>query len=114
MTKKIIGVYKISNKIGPEEKYYIGYSRNIINRWYQHRYDLKRTDTAILIYNIIIINMVLIVLIMKYYTNVKMNLKHRNKNCIIWKILIYEMNYITQLFQIVMVYCITLKMQFKE
>ena len=42
MTKKIIGVYKISNKIGPEEKYYIGYSRNIINRWYQHRYDLKK------------------------------------------------------------------------
>jgi len=42
MTKKIIGVYKISNKICPEEKYYIGYSRNIINRWCQHRYDLKR------------------------------------------------------------------------
>ena len=41
MTKKIIGVYKISNKICPEEKYYIGYSRNIINRWKQHSYDLK-------------------------------------------------------------------------
>tara|TARA_A100001035_G_C27689621_1_gene457147 strand:+ start:210 stop:950 length:741 start_codon:yes stop_codon:yes gene_type:complete len=41
MTKIIIGVYKISNKICHEEKYYIGYSRNIINRWNQHRYDLK-------------------------------------------------------------------------
>jgi predicted GIY-YIG superfamily endonuclease len=41
MGKPIIGVYKISNTLYPEGKYYIGYSRNIMKRWEQHRYDLK-------------------------------------------------------------------------
>ena len=41
MGKPIIGVYKISNTLCPEGKYYIGYSRNIMKRWEQHRYDLK-------------------------------------------------------------------------
>ena len=31
--KKIIGVYKISNTLCPEGKYYIGYSCNIHKRW---------------------------------------------------------------------------------
>jgi len=41
MGKPIIGVYKITNTLCPEGKYYIGYSRNINRRWEQHRYDLK-------------------------------------------------------------------------
>lgn len=41
MGKSIIGVYKISNTLCPEGKYYIGYSRNIMKRWEHHRYELK-------------------------------------------------------------------------
>ena len=41
MGKPIIGVYKISNTLCPEGKYYIGYSRNIMKRWEHHRYELK-------------------------------------------------------------------------
>ena len=39
--KKIIGVYKISNTLCPEGKYYIGYSCNINRRWCIHRSTLK-------------------------------------------------------------------------
>ena len=39
---KIIGVYKISNTLCPEGKYYIGYSSNIKQRWQKHKYKLKR------------------------------------------------------------------------
>ena len=39
--KKIIGVYKISNNLCPEGKYYIGYSCNIRSRWDNHKWDLK-------------------------------------------------------------------------
>lgn len=39
--KKIIGVYKISNTLCPEGKYYIGYSCNIDRRWNNHKWDLK-------------------------------------------------------------------------
>jgi len=39
--KKIIGVYKISNTLGPEGKYYIGYSCDINRRWGTHKSTLK-------------------------------------------------------------------------
>ena len=39
--KKIIGVYKISNNLCPEWKYYIGYSCDIHKRWGTHRSTLK-------------------------------------------------------------------------
>lgn len=39
--KKIIGVYKISNTLCPEGKYYIGYSSHIRRRWNNHKRDLK-------------------------------------------------------------------------
>ena len=39
--KKIIGVYKISNNLCPEGKYYIGYSCDINHRWCIHRSTLK-------------------------------------------------------------------------
>ena len=39
--KKIIGVYKISNNLCPEGKYYIGYSSHIRRRWCIHRSTLK-------------------------------------------------------------------------
>jgi group I intron endonuclease len=39
--KKIIGVYKISNNLCPEGKYYIGYSCDIHKRWCIHRSTLK-------------------------------------------------------------------------
>lgn len=39
--KKIIGVYKISNNLCPEGKYYIGYSSHIRSRWNNHKWDLK-------------------------------------------------------------------------
>jgi group I intron endonuclease len=39
--KKIIGVYKISNTLCPEGKYYIGYSCDINRRWCIHRSTLK-------------------------------------------------------------------------
>ena len=39
--KKIIGVYKISNNLCPEGKYYIGYSSHIRRRWNNHKWDLK-------------------------------------------------------------------------
>jgi group I intron endonuclease len=38
---KLIGVYKISNTLCPEGKYYIGYSCNIHKRWGIHRSTLK-------------------------------------------------------------------------
>lgn len=38
---KIIGVYKISNTMCPEGKYYIGYSSNIKQRWQTHKSTLK-------------------------------------------------------------------------
>ena len=38
---KIIGVYKISNTLCPEGKYYIGYSTNINKRWGIHKSTLK-------------------------------------------------------------------------
>jgi len=41
MGKPIIGVYKISNTLCPEGKYYIGYSCNIRRRWNNHKRDLK-------------------------------------------------------------------------
>jgi group I intron endonuclease len=41
MGKPIIGVYKISNTLCPEGKYYIGYSCNIRRRWNNHKCDLK-------------------------------------------------------------------------
>jgi group I intron endonuclease len=39
--KKIIGVYKISNNLCPEGKYYIGYSCDIHKRWGTHQSTLK-------------------------------------------------------------------------
>lgn len=39
--KKIIGVYKISNTLCPEGKYYIGYSCNINRRWGIHKSTLR-------------------------------------------------------------------------
>jgi group I intron endonuclease len=39
--KKIIGVYKISNNLCPEGKYYIGYSSHIRSRWNNHKRHLK-------------------------------------------------------------------------
>ncbi len=39
--KKIIGVYKISNNLCSEGKYYIGYSCNIHKRWGTHQSTLK-------------------------------------------------------------------------
>ena len=39
--KKIIGVYKISNNLCPEGKYYIGYSCHIRRRWNNHKRELK-------------------------------------------------------------------------
>lgn len=39
MSQTTIGVYKISNKI--TGKYYIGYSKDIYQRWYDHRRKLK-------------------------------------------------------------------------
>jgi len=39
--KKIIGVYKISNTLCPEGKYYIGYSCDIHKRWGTHKSTLK-------------------------------------------------------------------------
>ena len=39
--KKIIGVYKISNTLCPEGKYYIGYSCDIHKRWKTHKSTLK-------------------------------------------------------------------------
>lgn len=39
--KKIIGVYKISNNLCPEGKYYIGYSCHIRRRWNNHKRLLK-------------------------------------------------------------------------
>lgn len=39
--EKIIGVYKITNTLCPEEKYYIGYSCDIHHRWSIHRSTLK-------------------------------------------------------------------------
>jgi len=39
--EKIIGVYKISNNLCPEGKYYIGYSCDIHKRWGTHRSTLK-------------------------------------------------------------------------
>lgn len=39
--KKIIGVYKISNTLCPEGKYYIGYSCNIGKRWGIHKSTLR-------------------------------------------------------------------------
>ena len=39
--KKIIGVYKISNNLCPEGKYYIGYSCDIHKRWRTHQSTLK-------------------------------------------------------------------------
>ena len=41
MVKPIIGVYKITNTLCPEGKYYIGYSCNIRRRWNNHKHDLK-------------------------------------------------------------------------
>ena len=41
MGKPIIGVYKITNTLCPEGKYYIGYSCNIRRRWNNHKRDLK-------------------------------------------------------------------------
>lgn len=41
MKKSIIGVYKIFNTLCPNEKYYIGYSHDVMKRWNQHKYDLK-------------------------------------------------------------------------
>lgn len=38
---KIIGVYKISNTLCPERKFYIGYSCDINHRWCVHRSTLK-------------------------------------------------------------------------
>lgn len=38
---KIIGVYKISNTLCPEGKYYVGYSCDINHRWCIHRSTLK-------------------------------------------------------------------------
>jgi len=40
--KKIIGVYKISNTLCPEGKYYIGYSCNVKQRWQTHKSSLTR------------------------------------------------------------------------
>ena len=39
--EKIIGVYKISNNLCPQGKYYIGYSCDIHKRWGTHRSTLK-------------------------------------------------------------------------
>ena len=39
--KKTIGVYKISNNLCPEGKYYIGYSCHIHKRWGKHQSTLK-------------------------------------------------------------------------
>lgn len=36
---KISGVYKITNNVNG--KYYVGGSKNIINRWYNHVYELR-------------------------------------------------------------------------
>jgi group I intron endonuclease len=41
MGKPIIGVYKITNTLCPEGKYYIGYSCNVKERWTIHKYRLK-------------------------------------------------------------------------
>lgn len=41
MRKAIIGVYKITNTLCPEGKYYIGYSCNVKERWTIHKYRLK-------------------------------------------------------------------------
>ncbi len=41
---KIIGVYKISNTMCPEGKYYIGYSSNIKQRWQKHKSTLKNNS----------------------------------------------------------------------
>jgi group I intron endonuclease len=41
MGKPIIGVYKISNTLCPEGKYYIGYSCNIKQRWQKHKSTLR-------------------------------------------------------------------------
>jgi|SaaInlV_150m_DNA_4_1039716.scaffolds.fasta_scaffold00340_3 group I intron endonuclease len=41
MGKPIIGVYKISNTLCPEGKYYIGYSCNINRRWGIHKSTLR-------------------------------------------------------------------------
>ena len=41
MGKPIIGVYKITNTLCPEGKYYIGYSCNVKLRWQKHKYKLK-------------------------------------------------------------------------
>ena len=41
MGKPIIGVYKISNTLCPEGKYYIGYSCNIKQRWQTHKSTLR-------------------------------------------------------------------------
>ena len=42
MGKPIIGVYKISNTLCPEGKYYIGYSCNVNKRWQTHKSTLTR------------------------------------------------------------------------
>ena len=40
-TREIIsGIYKIQSKVNPE-KFYIGSSKDIVNRWSRHRYSLK-------------------------------------------------------------------------
>ena len=41
MRKPIIGVYKITNTLCPEGKYYIGYSCNINRRWGIHKSTLR-------------------------------------------------------------------------
>ena len=41
MGKPIIGVYKITNTLCHEGKYYIGYSCNVKERWTIHKYRLK-------------------------------------------------------------------------
>ena len=42
MGKPIIGVYKITNTLCPEGKYYIGYSCNVKQRWQTHKSTLTR------------------------------------------------------------------------
>ena len=41
MRKPIIGVYKITNTLCPEGKYYIGYSCNVKQRWQTHKSTLR-------------------------------------------------------------------------
>jgi group I intron endonuclease len=41
MGKPIIGVYKITNTLCPEGKYYIGYSCNVKQRWQKHKSTLR-------------------------------------------------------------------------